>query len=394
VDRADRSAFDLPTETPQQAAEAAMPPTAVTDPQAVDVPPQPAVAVPPEAAATENVPANTSAASNEESVAGTTQDDTLPRVTSDPVTLPFGDQLVGSPGQRRTTNLTSAKMVKLDRIVRATGDDSFIVANPTCAGLFVGSTPCVQTIEFRPTTSGAHRATFELYDESGRALGKFETAGRAISSGLAFDPPDLDFTDGPRQRQVTVQSVGDAPLRLTGVRVEGSPAFDSSGGSCRHRDLSNGVSCAFPVTFAANAAGNAELVEGQLIIEHNAPGGITRVPLRRAQPLVPRLVVDSGPIDFGSVNLGNSATAEVLVRNMGNAVSTPLTVALQREPHPYFLGGTCTSPVEPGATCTVELTFAPPGLGKFDNRLIFFTDGSLPFAVLEVTGVGVREPVN
>ncbi len=293
-----------------------------------------------------------------------------------------------------STKLTSTgKTLKVDRIVRVQGNDSFRVASPTCAGLFVGSKACEQAVEFQPRVSGAHNATFELYDESNRKIGTFQAEGRAISATIAVAPPALDFTNGPRQQQITVQSQGDAPLRLTAVRVEGSPAFNSSGGGCRDLDLPRGGSCTFPVTFAASTAGNAELVEATLLIEHNATDGVTRVPLRRTQVLLARLVVDSNPINFGSVNLGQSATLQALVRNMGNAPSGALNVTLQREPNPYSLAGTCGAPLEPGATCTVDVTFAPPAEGKFDNRLIV-TDGTLQFGTLEITGVGVRVPIN
>lgn len=109
-------------------------------------------------------------------------------------------------------------------------------------------------------------------------------AGIRVPPEVRLPPPGADDVVRIFRETVLVQSTGPAPLRVTEAVVEDP----SSGWSviraeqCLDAELKAEDTCEIEVQFAPGEGGSST----GLVIEHNAPGGVTRVSLMDARPVV------------------------------------------------------------------------------------------------------------
>jgi hypothetical protein len=112
-----------------------------------------------------------------------------------------------------------------------------------------------------------------------------------------------------------------------------------------------------------------------------------------AIPPVPTTAsISSTALNFGSVNLGSSASQTVTITNTTTFTSTVTikSVAISgTNASDYSEANTCSTLME-GATCTVTVTFTPTALGTQTGTLTVTTDStSDPTLAATLTGVGV-----
>jgi hypothetical protein len=77
----------------------------------------------------------------------------------------------------------------------------------------------------------------------------------------------------------------------------------------------------------------------------------------------PVLTASPSVIDFGGVNVGRSAIANVVLRNIGAAALSPLVLAAGPGTEFVTDPGTCNVSLAAGATCTMSVTFTPSAGG-------------------------------
>ena len=96
------------------------------------------------------------------------------------------------------------------------------------------------------------------------------------------------------------------------------------------------------------------------------------------------LGITPNSVNFGTVSLGNSATATVAVVNTGTAASGTLTVL----PSFGVMVTGCTGVLQPQASCTVTITVVPTNAGAFDGLISIAADpGAIPPLQVSVSGM-------
>lgn len=128
-------------------------------------------------------------------------------------------------------------------------------------------------------------------------------------------------------------------------------------------------------TFESSASGNGELYAGNI----------------NQHPVFTAL-----PDNFGTVQIGQSSSQELTVRNIGNRPLTLTSATLQTGTSFAISAETCTqNPVASSATCTVTLSFSPVSGGSLQDILLLASDepqnGSI---TVTLAGTGVNPPVN
>jgi hypothetical protein len=231
------------------------------------------------------------------------------------------------------------------------------------------------------------------------------TASFTVSpSTLAFGNQAIATTSGP----MTITVTNSGSLALTGgtFTFTGSPTFTRAGGSCT-ANLAIGASCTVNVVFRPTAVGMAStgsvaFAYTATVIGGPATGTGTPVSLSGTG-------VAAGPLAFTAATNGTlatngagartltftipanraSVTSVVTIRNNGAAGTTPVTITAESvngNANTLFTltGNTCgtlPAPLNPGATCTISITYAtplaPPPLGNpHTGTAAVFNNGS------------------
>lgn len=192
---------------------------------------------------------------------------------------------------------------------------------------------------------------------------------------------DLNFGTVPRgtsaTRQVAVQNTGLGDLDILGAQMASgsSSAITLSPTAPNHATLHAGDTALFDVTAAAPAdAASAGPLTGTLAIDTddtvpNDTGAATSAQLTATTAIaatatvgLPALTV-TGSLDFGTVPRGDSATRDVIVQNTGSAELHVTDISLVSGSDPAYSQTPLAGPagtLTPGASLTVQVTFAPP----------------------------------
>src|SRR5690606_35649956 len=176
---------------------------------------------------------------------------------------------------------------------------------------------------------------------------------------------------------------------VSGLAVSGS-GFAISGGSCAGAafELEIGASCDVQLTYTAN---DLDADAGALDFSADAPSNIASVALA-GTGVQGSLSVSPAMLDFGDVRVGtDSDTQQVTFANTGSA---PLEVSALVVSGATFsaVGGDCALEgfeLQPEASCTVMVVFAPAELGSATGSMTFSTEAPSDASQVELVGNGV-----
>ena len=109
---------------------------------------------------------------------------------------------------------------------------------------------------------------------------------------------------------------------------------------------------------------------------------------------VATLSVTGGPLAFGNVALGATSAAKTLtLHNTGTAAGTGISVAFSSTAFSQA-GGTCTTTLTAGATCTINVVFTPTATGAATGTLTIFANVAVAGSPVALTGTGVAAVVS
>lgn len=207
----------------------------------------------------------------------------------------------------------------------------------------------------------------------------------APEPAISIDPPSKDFGDvvvGTGSSQVfTATNTGTADLTFVAVSLVGArpTGVTVTADTCTGQSVAPNSTCAVQVTFAPGMAGG---MSATLRFAHNAGSGTDDVALTGRGVAAPAPVFDVDPRYRGwaSQTVGTvSGSQAFTVTNSGNAALTITAAALAGAAPGEFTktADTCTGQsVSPGATCTVQVAFAPRTPG-FKSALLSFTHNAM-----------------
>ena len=215
-------------------------------------------------------------------------------------------------------------------------------------------------------------------------------------TSLAFGNVFDGTTSGAQA--VTLSNTGGASL-LGLVVGFSSPLYTrptgAAGGTCTGA-LAAGATCSINVVFSPTSPG---LVNATMSI-NSSNATVTGSPVALSGTGVPPALtatVTPSALSFGNWALGTSSPAQTLtVRNTGSSALAGGTFTFGgTAPQPYSrptgaAGGTCAATLAAGATCTVNIVFAPSAIGSFARTLVVaYTSATVTPASVPLTGTGV-----
>jgi hypothetical protein len=217
-----------------------------------------------------------------------------------------------------------------------------------------------------------------------------DPAGSAVLAAYSLSESALTFASTPVGSASATQSVmltntGTATLHVLGTMT--TPDFSSTS-TCT--TLLPGATCSFSVAFTPASASNSGVRSGTLEIQSDASDSLEFVSLIGSSAAAP-LTLSAATLDFGSVNLGSSGALSLSVTNNSG---TPATFAGAGASGDYSVSaGTCPAnggTLAAGATCSLQVTFAPTATGTRTGTLSLTTSATTLPLTVALTGVGVQ----
>jgi YVTN family beta-propeller protein len=220
----------------------------------------------------------------------------------------------------------------------------------------------------RPNEVDLNPATNRIYVVNGWWGGSnnvtvIDGAGKA--PGLTLTPSSLSFpllrTVGTTSLAHTVKltNVGSADLDITGITLTGRNSGDFAQSNNCTPTVAVGASCLITVTFTPTAQG---VRTASVSITDSATGNPQSVPLTGRGTFLkwaPRQMF------MGDQPVGTSSPAQtVRLTNVGTAPISIFSIGIGGvNPGDFRQTNTCGSSLNPGASCTIEVTFNPTAVG-------------------------------
>jgi hypothetical protein len=295
------------------------------------------------------------------------------RLGVEPARLEFGPVELGKRSDpqaivvRNTGN--GVAHVSPARVDPAVAD--FIV-DTDCQGQLQVDASCRIDVSFMPAAAGSREADLIIASDASGEAPRVRLVGTGRpppgAPAIELDRDTIDFgevqigTSGSQTVRIT--SRGETPLRIAAIQGSGQ-SFTVDAGDCVERDIAEGETCAFTVSFAPIDV--APFV-GAVTIESNTAGTPHTIPISGAGAGTAHLVVDPASVDFGAHRRDEKPPSmSVTVTNDGNLPSTIGTVSIPDSPRDPDGGAVfelrvneCGGlTVDASASCRIEVVFNP-----------------------------------
>ena len=181
------------------------------------------------------------------------------------------------------------------------------------------------------------------------------------------------------RQTVTLKNNSIAPLTIDSIAINSS---DFSQTNTCGTQLLSGKTCTISAAFRPSQLG-AE--SAQLTINGNEKDAPLSITLNGIGTVDPTEVFPSR-IDFGLQAVGSKSTSPVTLANASNQVLSVQKIVAS--PAAFSQTNNCGSSLAPGASCTVNLTFAPSHKGSVSGTLSMGLSSKPLVTVVQLTGAG------
>ena len=314
-----------------------------------------------------------------------------------PPSLSFGIQLLATPSPTGVVTLTNASgsALAIGSIAIAGANSSdFGVVNQNCpispSTLATGNS-CMLQATFTPQAAGPRKSSISISDNLGVQTIVLTGVGTAISTA----PTSLSF--GSQQvgtpsaaLPVVITNKGSTSVSLYQIAFVGANAGDfsqSNTGTCGS-SLGAGANCTVNVIFTPAAVGSRT---ASLVISDNGGGSPQPVPLTGTGTSAPAAALSSSTVAFGEQAVGTSSRAQRVV--LSNRGSVPLAIGFasgsEEAGGDFVQTNTCGPSLAAGASCAIEIRFAPRAPGNRTGVINVLFNGKPGGLQVKVQGTGI-----
>ena len=178
---------------------------------------------------------------------------------------------------------------------------------------------------------------------------------------------------------VTLTNSGVAPVDIASIAA----TEDFAQSSDCPTSLAPAANCAISVTFAPTAPGSRT---GTLTITGNAPGSPHVINLS-GTGIQPVVALSPLSLSFGNQLVGTTSAAQPLTLN--NTGDAPLSISSLTASGAYAQSNDCVSPLAPGASCTISVTFTPAAPYARTGTLTITDNAPGSPHVVSLSGTGI-----
>lgn len=319
-----------------------------------------------------------------------------------PASLTFANQLTGTTSAAQTLTLSNSNSTALSiASVTITGANSgdFAETNSCGVSLAAGAN-CTISVSFKPTAAGARTGTVTVTENASGAASSTQSVnltGTGIApagltpSSLTFTSQTVGVTSGTQT--LTVSNTNSVALSITSVTISGSNGGDFADTSSCGTSLAAGASCTLTVSFKPTATGTRS---GTLSVTENASGAAssTQSVSLTGTGVAPVAGVAPGSLTFAGQPVGSTSAAQVVT--LSNTGTAALSISSITASGGFDQTNSCGTSVAAGASCAINVTFAPASAGTLSGSLTV-TDNSGGAAAstqtVSLTGTGTAPGV-
>jgi hypothetical protein len=231
--------------------------------------------------------------------------------------------------------------------------------------------------------NGDHKPDVAIADWDGNAVGVLLNTGVVSFSPttpLSFNPQLVGTTSTPLMVKLT--NTGATTLTITSISVH-KPFLLGSKTTCG-TSVAPGAKCTLSVVFEPTVMG---FKTGLLVLNDSASNKSQVIELSATGTW---LTVSPTQLNFGDQKVGTkSAPQNVTVTNTGNSAVSVTGVSITgADYNDYFETNTCGSQINPGAACTVSITFEPIFRGTRSALMVINGPGGAVWQQVQLTGTG------
>ncbi|HLY17942.1 MAG TPA: choice-of-anchor D domain-containing protein, partial [Bryobacteraceae bacterium] len=304
---------------------------------------------------------------------------TAPIASVSPLTLSFGQVVLGTTSPARTVTLQNTGTGPMQvASVAATGPFS---QTNTCSGSIVPAASCTITVSFTPTATGPASGTLTIKDDAGTQTVSLSGSGLPPVSFSANTIPFGSVPAGNTSAVKTLTVVNNLPTALSFASITPSPEFNVASNTCG-AGIAAHSSCKVGVTFSPTAIGKAT---GTLTFTDSAVTSPQTVSLTGTGTAP--VTVSTSTLSFGTVAVGSTSAPKTVT------VTNHLSVALNFAGIAASAGfavssNTCGASIAAGAICTIGVTFSPLAKGTASGTLTITDDAAGSPQTVRLTGSG------
>ena len=308
-----------------------------------------------------------------------------------PAQLTFSAQPIGKAGTPLTltiSNTGGAPMGSIGFQITGSSASSFSWGTNTCGSTLNSGAACAVQVNFSPVAAGQLSATL-IVTSSTNGVNPVHVplsgTGQA-ASGIIINPQQFSFTQptlGQPSAPQTVTITNSSAIPATGITVAVAPPFGLVQNTCAST-LAAGGGCTAGIIFTPSSNG---VVTGSLNVSSSTfvtsavatltgtGGAAGSVQMQPSALVFPATGVDS-----------TSAPQTVSLTNNGIGALSPLTFSTSSG---FQLGSTtCTASLPVGASCTVQVAFAPVSAGQQTGNLTVASSSLATSAQVTLSGMG------
>jgi hypothetical protein len=317
--------------------------------------------------------------------------------TVSPSVLNFGNQAVGTQSPTQTISLTNTGTgVITVSGVTITGDPDFILVDNGCAGGFAAGITCSIRIAFAPKSAGPGSATLTITSNASNNPVSVPLSGTGFAPPqAAVSPASINFGSvfigtGNSTPTVTVSNTGGATLHINSLAVAGDPDFFTLANNCvGGTGVVPGGSCTIQMEFQPHSAGPGSAT---LTVGSDASNGVISVSLSGTGVSPATASVSPAAVNFGSQAVSTQSASQIVtVSSTGTGPLHISSFAISGDADFSILNSNCPigSGMTQGASCIIQVAFAPKSVGAGSAMLIINSDASNGPVSVGLSGSGI-----
>ena len=302
-------------------------------------------------------------------------------ITVSPLSLNFGNEIVGTASAAQTVTLANL------------GNSSLTVTSITPSGDFSDTNNCVPSVGpgasctilvvFTPTLTGIRTGILQIVDSDPTSPQNVSLSGTASApSALSLSTTSLNFPTQlvetvSKSQSVTLNNNGSGVINVTSVKGSGDFAVNNGCG----RSIAAGGQCTLTITFGPESGGK---ITGAVTITDSDPSSPQTISLTGIGTYVK---FSKASLTYSTVVLvGNTSKSQTVT--ITNTATTGISFSSVAPSGDFAETNTCATGLAAGAACSVTVTFSPTTSGVRTGAITFVdTDPGTP-QTLPLTGTG------
>ncbi len=308
-----------------------------------------------------------------------------------PSTLQFGSLVIGTPSAAQSVTVSNSGGAPVTLGTPAINNNDYALTGSTCGATLAGGQSCSLTVQFTPTVAGPRPGQLTIPGSGGGPTAVVTLQGTGITPGsLAFHPTSQAFgavaTGSSANATLTATNSGGAAVHPSAISASGD--FAVTGGTCTVGGAiapTNGT-CSVIVTFTPTANGNRSRL---LTITSDGSPAMVQAGLAGIGAAPGNLSLSPTSFQFGPVVVGTVSAQQSVTASNNGGITVNLGAASVTGTGYSIAANSCGSSLAPGASCAVQVTFAPTTTGDAQGTLSLPNTSSGSTATSSLDGQGV-----